>query len=448
MPKTINQDKMTNQQLNILNKLQNGIRVENDSHLKDLVNYSPRSDFPVHRWFKYREGYSIDLISSLIKKNDYAILDPFCGCGTTLVSAKINNKKAFGIDINPVSAFVSKVKVENYSQCELKNISRIFNSVLNSNSLKKVEKPSLKILDKAFHPEILDHLLRLKWRINNINDEKYRNFLSLGFISIIESVSNTFKEGNGLKYKFTKRTPKGYIRIPLEKWYEKNLPSDKIDYVNNILKEKINLMINDAKTFNHSSSKIDVIKGDARKISELINNDSIDLTAFSPPYCNCFDYYEIFKLELWLGGFVNDYSELRLGRKSALRSNTNSDLSRPVEKFELLEMLIKLINEDDIWNKKIPSLIRGYFTDMDKTLQEIYDVTKKNGRCVIIVGNSAYGGILIPTDIILARIAEKRGFDIEKIIVARHLTTSSQQKKKLEGVKDYLRESLVCLKKN
>jgi len=439
---------MVNEELAILNKLQKGIRVEKDSNLENLVNYSPKSDFPIHRWFKYREGYSIDLISSLIDDKDTKILDPFCGCGSTLIGSKIKNQDAIGIDINPISVFVSKVKTENYSENDLNNIKIYSNSILNSNSLKTVQRPALKILDKAFHHEILGQLLRLKWRIDHIDDEKSRNFIFLAFISVLESLSNTFKEGNGLKYRFTKRTPKGYIKIPLEQWYETNLPVDKIDYVNTTLKEKINLMINDVQKSDDSSSEIKVIKGDAQKISKYVEKDSINLTVFSPPYCNCFDYYEIFKLELWLGGFVESYKDLKCERKLALRSNTNADLSRPVENYDPLETIVNLINEHDIWNKKIPSLIRGYFTDMDKTLQEILKVTKRNGRCIIIVGNSAYGGVLIPTDLILAKIAELRGFEIEKIVVARHLTTSSQQKKKLEDVKDYLRESLVCLKKN
>ena len=31
----------------------------------------------------------------------------------------------------------------------------------------------------------------------------------------------------------------------------------------------------------------------------------IGLCVFSPPYANCFDYCEVYKLEFWIGGFVN-----------------------------------------------------------------------------------------------------------------------------------------------
>ena len=46
-------------------------------------------------------------------------------------------------------------------------------------------------------------------------------------------------------------------------------------------------------------------------MGSYIKDSSIDGIIFSPPYANCFDYTEIYKLELWFGGFVKDYSELK-----------------------------------------------------------------------------------------------------------------------------------------
>lgn len=92
-------------------------------------------------------------------------------------------------------------------------------------------------------------------------------------------------------------------------------------------------------------------------------------------------------------------------------------------------------------------VISGYFDDMESLLIEIYKKTIKNGRVAIVVGNSAYGGVIVPTDLLIAEIGEKIGFSVEEILVTRHLTTSSQQRNKLEPVIDYLRESIVILKK-
>jgi hypothetical protein len=65
----------------------------------------------------------------------------------------------------------------------------------------------------------------------------------------------------------------------------------------------------------------------------------------------------------------------------------------------------------------------------------------------MVVGNSAYAGIVVPTDALIAQLGADQGLQVEKISVARHLTTSSQQRLQLEQRKEYLRESLVIMRK-
>jgi hypothetical protein len=431
-----------------LEKLEKEFKIEHDSLLKDMVSYSPRADLPIHKWFRYREGYSVDLINRLVGGKEKRILDPFCGCGTTVLSAKINRIPGIGIDINPISVFVSKVKTRDYEAQDIERVKIEVKSILSrKQSKERYLIPSLRILDKAFHPEVLNQLIFIKNCINQIEEEKIRDFIFLGFISIIEEVSNTYKEGNGIKYKFTKRTKDGYKQIPIDVWYRENLPQDKIEYVNRVFSEKISSMILDLQKSPLPKSIVNIFEGDARKINNYVENDSISLAAFSPPYCNCFDYFEIFKLELWLGDFIRDYNDLRERRKKALRSNVNSDLSQNVEGFPYLEQFLDKLDETKLWDRKIIDVIRGYFSDMKEVEKGIYKALEDGERCIIIVGNSAYGGVLIPTDLLLAKIANEIGFKVEKIRIARHLTTSSQQKKKLEDVKEFLRESLVCLRK-
>ncbi len=92
----------------------------------NLVNFSKNVQIPYHKWFKYREGYSHTLIKELlnrsnISKNEY-ILDPFCGSGTTVVEGAINGFSGLGIDINPMSAHISRVKARYYSNVEKNEI--------------------------------------------------------------------------------------------------------------------------------------------------------------------------------------------------------------------------------------------------------------------------------------------------------------------------------------
>ena len=73
-----------------------------------------------------------------------------------------------------------------------------------------------------------------------------------------------------------------------------------------------------------------VINSDSLEVDTLIKDNSIDLCFYSPPYANCFDYFEIYKIELWVGEFVKSYEELRLKRKQALVSNLSANLKKEI----------------------------------------------------------------------------------------------------------------------
>ncbi|MCQ5056592.1 site-specific DNA-methyltransferase, partial [Agathobaculum butyriciproducens] len=74
---------------------------------------------------KYRGNWSPYVPRNLIlrysKPGDW-ILDQFMGSGTTLVEAKLLNRNAVGIDINPQSVLISETNLK--FQCETK--SKIF----------------------------------------------------------------------------------------------------------------------------------------------------------------------------------------------------------------------------------------------------------------------------------------------------------------------------------
>ena len=176
----------------------------------------------------------------------------------------------------------------------------------------------------------------------------------------------------------------------------------------------------------------------------------IDISLFSPPYANCFDPFEVYKIELWVGEFVTSYNELRHKRKTALTSNLNANVAKDVNnqhKTELLNNILNYLSGKELWDKKIVKMLNVYFNDMFVVLEKIYRNTQEDGYCVIVVGNSAYGNLAIPTDLIFGQLAEKIGFNVSEIIVARKNETSSQQHLKLKEYKEYLRESIMILKK-
>ena len=152
-----------------------------------LVTYVPNKKLPVYNWFKYKEGFSQQLVFKLlldweISKDDI-ILDPFAGCGTTLLASKEFGYKAVGLDILPVAVFVAKVKLQDWP--DLASLHDAIESLFN----KKYKQPTLSfpkigIIDKAFPKKVQDEILFYKECISEF-EKPVQDFLMLGLISIL-----------------------------------------------------------------------------------------------------------------------------------------------------------------------------------------------------------------------------------------------------------------------
>lgn len=437
-------------QKRVFMELENGLDFFDGSAFGSQVHFQFASQTPVQRWYPYREGYSIRLVNTFVKELNITAntFDPFVGSGTTLLASRINNLKSFGVDVNPISVLVAKVENEHYTKEDLDTFSKEIEIIGNLEKSEEDYDTLFYLADRVFNKDILRSLLQFKYHIRTIENEKVRRLFFVAWLSIIEDVSNIRKEGNGIKYKNRKRTPTGYVNIEKEAWEQQNFPNDKFHFVKTKIIKQLEIILNDLQ-YNYGSCEIkpEIFLGSCLEFEKYFS-DEIEFSFFSPPYCNCFDYFEIHKVELWLGDFVNSHKDLRSLRISGFRSNTNAlDKKVVTYKNEYVENLIGLFDSTNLWNKKIPSVVRGYFDDMHTLLGKIYQRTCKKGLVGIVVGNSAYSGVIIPTDLLIAAIAREVGFTVKSLFIARHLTTSSQQKKELESLKNYLRESIVLLQK-
>lgn len=416
--------------LDIYRSFDREYKTHEDKTYEYLVNFSQIQIEPIHRWFYYQEGYSPQLVKKILghlnlTNNNTFIFDPFAGSGTTLLTAKQLGLKSVGFEINPFSAFMIKAKTQSYSKNELSQLIKF--EIPNYSPLPNIyQKYKVKIIENWFYSEKLEKVELLKGKICTIKNKKIRDLLFAGLLSIIEDVSNYRKGGNGLKKK--------RVNKDLDPFKE--------------FRHKIFQIYQD---INHGNGGYDpLIINDSCLNMEKYGIENIDISLFSPPYANCFDPFEVYKMELWVGEFVTSYEELRQKRKSALTSNLNADVTKEIEiihRTDLLSEIINYLSKQNLWDKRIPKMLDTYFYDMFTLLNMLYKKTKKGGYCVIVVGNSAYGNLAIPTDIILSEIGENIGFSIKEIIVARKNETSSQQHAKLGKFDEYLRESLIVLKK-
>jgi hypothetical protein len=301
-----------------------------------------------------------------------------------------------------------------------------------------------------FLPESLDILLRFKKYIFSIEQSKVKNLLFLVWLSILEQSSNVFKEGNGLKYRNKRRKPGKYITVPDNEWIPRYFGKDISTFIENLWKQKSNQVSEDMATFKIPSGFTPQVRtGSCFEAKNLDFDQPIDLAIFSPPYANRFDYFEAFKMELWMGDFVKSSNDLARLRHDSMRSNLAAQKYSSDSVWTELSPFINCMDETaSSVRMGIKDALQGYFYDTRVLFQNLQPILSKRAKIAIVVGNSAYAKSIVPTDILIAKIGIEEGYKVQSIKVARNLHVSSQQRSTLNSLENYMRESVVVLEKS
>lgn len=399
-----------------------------------LATFIPNKRSPVYNWLYYKEGYSADLVFKLIEEFGLepgkTILDPFCGCGTTLLACKQRGIEAVGVDVQPVAVFASSVKTRDYDINKLKEGVR----ALLANRFEKPRKAEAPaIVKKCFSKYALEDIFFFRRIINAVEDEDVRNFLLLGLVNAAMKVGWAWKDGGVIK---VKKHPSPPLRKMLSKTLGRMIKdlekfgvqkdamasSEKGDELANRLslnnKDEAARALAASQEMSSHSPVIIVAMGDARKLP--LADNSIDAVITSPPYLNQIDYQRVYAIENWIiSGEV----------APALRSFIGG---APTETEFLKE-------------RGMPTQAQLYFEDINSVLAELWRVCKGGARIAVVIGNAYFPPPHEPveSDVVFAELAEKLGFTVEKIFVLNQCAALRQRTEKV----GLLRESLVLMRK-
>jgi len=84
-------------------------------------------------------------------------------------------------------------------------------------------------------------------------------------------------------------------------------------------------------------------------------------------------------------------------------------------------------------------MINAYFVDLDLVVEQCARRLKVGATAGFVVADSAYCGVVIPVDLVLAEILERRGFTTRKIITFRKtLGNGNHQQRSSERLKEVL----------
>jgi hypothetical protein len=216
----------------------------------------------------------------------------------------------------------------------------------------------------------------------------------------------------------------------------------------------------------HEVSAAVHLRGDARRLDDVeaggvrvLSDGSVGLFVYSPPYLNCIDYSEIYKVELWLLEFIRTAEEFRQLRLGTLRSHPSIEF--PERGYiadcanDRLVALIRRISDFVTQHGARPGVGRaifGYFDDMYRVLEEQFRVLEPGGYACCVVANSTFSRrhadhrknelwrLPVLTDVILGGLASSIGFDEVRLWEARDLRPRNVRS-------GHARESVVVVRK-
>jgi SAM-dependent methyltransferase len=359
----------------------------------DLYTFAQNKATSVYDWFYYKEGYSRDFVwKALDELNVPAggmVLDPFCGTGTTLLAAKQKGYESKGFDILPLGVFVSRVKLRDYDLPALEDSVRWLGGL-------RFQKPKTKLVDirfldmrKVYTPYARDDIAFFWENIMALKDEKIRDFLLLGLISIVGQASNTMKDG-------------GVLRI---------VKKHHVPPVKHLLKTKLKRMIKDLRESEPSEASWSAEVGDARNIP--IEGETVDAVITSPPYLNFVDYTKVYALELSL--LVSSANDMEAYRRMSLRSHVAAEYEGGVPNE--IEDILKRVTVIDSGRDKVPTVVESYLTDMYLNLREVARSLRSGGCAAYVVGNATLPGVSVDVDLMLAEMGERLGLKADGIWV-------------------------------
>jgi hypothetical protein len=426
-------------------------RVKVDPDLsRSVVSFQASRDAPVRRWFRFKEAFSPDLVRRFLRQRQQegkarkTLLDPFSGAGTALQAANEEGWNAIGIELLPVAVeaitvqrLARDVSLRDFEHCLLK----LLNRDLKSGRSASYRFPHLRITEMAFPQGVEDSLAHYEDFLVTIPDSKLRRLFRFASLSVLEDVSFTRKDGQYLRWDH--RSGRGKT-----KFKKARIP----DFRTAVL-AKLDQIHEDLRLMPpiKSGAKLGLISGSCLTELPKLDSESVDIVVTSPPYCNRYDYTRTYALELaYLGLDDRKVRDLRQNLLSATVENrgkqeelkvyyekigqimTYEAALRAVSGSDALQEVLGVLNEANskklLNNTNIPRMISNYFFEMALVIFQLARIARPDGRIVMVNDNVQYFGEEIPVDLILSRIAELAGLEVEHIsLLPTGKGNSSQQ---------------------
>lgn len=365
------------------------------------------TNYITHGYHRYPAKFIPNIVKKLIEvhtKPGDVVVDPFGGCGTTLVEAKINGRKSYGFDINPVAKLITQTKIAPFNPKTLENTWNKFKAYY------ELAAPVLPDIDNErlnywFDESVLKELNIIYLSIKKIKNYNVRRFYLCAFSHILKNCSRWLM-------KSTKPTIDKNKSFPP--------PYDIFAQHLRFMTKRNNQFFDLLKTSGHPNASAKMRIADSTKILPLQDN-FVDLIITSPPYVTSYEYADLHQLSLlWFGSDKKYFKKWDRHIKdfNGFRKKFIGTSLRKSRKKEVLDSATgeNIVNELFLKEVGTARSVSHYFSDMNKSFREMFRILKPGGKAAIIIGDTALYGVRVANSEVAAEQMKNAGFTPVEII--------------------------------
>ncbi len=359
-----------------------------------------------HGWLRLTPAYSVKIVEELIVEHAEAkrIFDPFCGTGTTALSAAYHGHEGITTDINPFLVWLAQAKTAHYSPKQIATTREacvLALELVQNRSIEPVQAPPIHNIERWWSSQSLDFLRHLRAAISEVTTERSieRTLLLIAFCRSLIELSNAAFNHQSMSFK-----DDGQLDIGFD-----------VDMAC-VFSEDVRFVLGGA--CENPIGKGHVIFGDSRNPAKVIEKP-VDLVITSPPYANRMSYIrELRPYMYWLGFLTNgrDAGELdwaAIGGTWGIATSRLMDWKRPSGHFQsahLASALDQIAHADNKNGAVLANYVAKYFDDMWDHFQCLTPALARGAELHYIVGNSTFYGSLVSTELLYAEMLTALGF--------------------------------------
>ena len=392
---------------------------------------------PFVKWRHFKEAFSSEIVHDAIASRRDKIdrcIDPFGGSGTTALACQLAGVAPTTIEVNPYLADLIESKLQTYDidqlVRDLATILRVADKVDPTIRVGKLPQTFVEPGRKErwlFGRDVAGRIQSLGLAIDSLETPSNRRLFKILLGSILVPMSNATVNGKGRRYR--------------KNWHRLRRSEGEVDL---LFTHAASSAIQEIRRFeNRTCTTYTLIRGDTRESIDGLG--PFDLAVFSPPYPNSFDYTDVYNIELWMLGYLNDARDNTDLRERTLSSHVqiHRDYADPPVGSPLLDATLALLRADvdRLWNRNIPAMVGAYFAEMMTIIRKLRDIMSDDGEIWTVVGDSSYAGIGIGVASILAELAA-----IEGMVIRRNECLRAMQKSAQQGGQEQLAESLLVIR--